>query len=86
MIFFNHYEHFLIGSFSLKKNIQILFVLAVLAHFIEATVALTVCRELKCDNERTFYWFIQTCLYGYGSLGLLYERKEFMKNISNKKN
>lgn len=70
--------------FRTQQNLKILFILAVLAHFTEALVAISVCRELKCDFERTIYWFIQTFLYGYGSLGLLYERKEFMKSISKK--
>jgi hypothetical protein len=77
----NFLKTFSMTLFRTQFNIQIVFVLAVAAHLYEAILSIGVCKELGCDSKVTIFWFIQSFMYGYGSLGLLYDRKEFMKSL-----
>jgi hypothetical protein len=74
------------GVFQSQRVIQGVFYAATLTHVLEAFVALKVSSELKCCQQKQFLWFIQTLLYGYGSLGMLYERKDWLKNQLKKQN
>jgi hypothetical protein len=68
------------GVFQSQRVIQYVFYAATLTHVLEACVALKVSSDLKCCQQKQFFWFAQTVLYGYGSLGMLYERREWLKN------
>ena len=59
------------------ENLKILFNLAVLAHVIEAQIAVYICLvELRLQSWPI--WAIQTLLLGYPSLSLLLERKRVL--------
>ena len=69
--------------FRYQVNLQLLLAAAHLSHCLEAIVAYYLCRrELKCSVWNTYAWCIQTCIFGYGSLGLLYARVKFMSHLS----
>ncbi len=69
---FNDLGLFLFRS---QFGIQIVFLLAVLAHVGEAIYAVRVATEKECTN-RKIAWFIQTLLLGYPSLRLLLAREK----------
>jgi hypothetical protein len=68
--------------FQSQTCIRSVFFAAVGAHVLEACVALYESIALGCSSDRTVLWFLQTVLYGYGSLGLLYERKAWLKKLN----
>eukprot|EP00457_Paulinella_chromatophora_P005413 gb/GEZN01005430.1/.p1 GENE.gb/GEZN01005430.1/~~gb/GEZN01005430.1/.p1 ORF type:complete len:483 (-),score=32.85 gb/GEZN01005430.1/:91-1539(-) len=67
------------GIFHSQENIMIVFQLAVATHVLEATWAIKVAREDGCSNT-WWMWFIQTLVLGYPSLGLLYKRRQWLRN------
>lgn len=70
--------------FRSRLGLQIVFALAVLAHVIEAAMALYVAAALGCTNT-LWLWGLQTVILGYPSLRLLHDRQEFMTSIRNEK-
>lgn len=73
-------KSFSYGVFQSQRVIQYVFYAASLTHLMEACVALKVSSELKCSQQKQIFWFLQTILYGYGSLGMLYERRHWLKS------
>ena len=66
-----------LSIFGSRDNMKILFNLAVLAHLIEAQIAIYICLvELRLHSWPL--WAIQTMLLGYPSLGMLIERKTYL--------
>jgi hypothetical protein len=70
--------------FRSQTAIRSVFFAAVAAHVLEAGVALQVSSALGCSSQTRLFWFVQTVLYGYGSLGLLYERKAWLEKLDKK--
>jgi hypothetical protein len=76
-------KEFAFWLFRTRFNLQIVLYGAHIAHLYEASVAFKLCRQdLKCSAWNTYAWCVQTSIFGYGALGLLYKRVEFMKRLS----
>jgi len=72
--------------FQNQFNLQIILILAIVAHILESMYAMILARG-KLDCRNTWYlWVIQTLLLGYPSLRLLIERERFMSKEGYVKN
>ena len=76
---------FELGLFLFRSQfgIQIVFLIACLAHIGEAMYAFSVAQSVGCTNTK-IAWFFQTLLLGYPSLRLLLSRS-IVNNINRKK-
>lgn len=71
--------------FRCRFNLQLLLAAAHVAHLYETKVAFNLCRnELKCSVWNTYAWCVQTTIFGYGSLGLLYDRVAVLQSLKEK--
>lgn len=60
--------------FKTQSNLRVVFVLAVLTHVGEAVYAAYRASSIGCAPLYCYYWFLQTCLFGFASLSLLLKR------------